>query len=276
MTGLLQEGVLAWLGVVFAAGGAGLGVLGSLTNKKQLGRTARWVTGCAGYLFLLSLTARGVAVNDWPLASTYELILLSAAAVAVTYALTIPRRLETIGAICAGVTAFLLAVLALARTPAAARVPHVSPPAFQGIWFPLHAITTALGYGGLFLAGCAGLFRLVTRTSDWAESSLPGDLEALAWRGLAWGYPWLTLGMTLGALWGWRTWGQYWTWSPKEVLTLLAWGVFTLAFHTRRQRGWRGRPHAAVLVAGLIAIVLTLVAAEALARRAVPPTLYVF
>jgi len=82
--------------------------------------------------------------------------------------------------------------------------------------------------------------------------------------------------MILGALWGWLSWGTYWSWSVKELLSLLPWGLFTLAFHTRRLKGWQGRPHAVVLAAGLLALLLTLLAAEALAQRLLPTARYIF
>lgn len=299
MRALLREDVLAWLAVLFLGGGSALAAIGLLVGRERLNRAARWCAGLGGYLLLLSLLARGVSVRGLPLVSVYEVVLLSAAAVALFYALGPSGLLRPVGGVCAGLPAFTMVLLALLLTPAGARAPQLPPPPLQGVWFPLHVVTTAVGYGGLIVAGVAAGFRLLVGrerqtpagsrpavASDVVDSPPPEEpgegahwvaaLESLAWRGLAWGYPWLTLGMTIGGLWGWLAWGRYWSWSVKEVLTLLTWGAFTLAFHSRRLRGWRGRPHAAIVLAGLVLLLLTLLAAEALAERVLLTTRYIF
>jgi ABC-type transport system involved in cytochrome c biogenesis permease subunit len=291
VTWLLREDLLAWLAAVLLASGTILAGVGLLPWRERWGRVARWSIGLGGYGLLLSLLARGIQAGGLPLVSTYEVVLLAAAATALVYAVGMPRWLDNIGGLCAGAVGFLMVLLALSLTPAGARVPQPPPPILRGILFPLHVATTALGYGGLLLSGCAGMVGLLvgprggaarSRLSIGAEGTelaaarFRGDLERLAWRALAWGYPWLTLGMTLGAWWGWMAWGRYWSWSVKEILTLLTWGFFALAFHTRRLKGWRGRPHAAILVAGVILLLLTLLAAEAIASRFMVVVRYVF
>lgn len=278
MNVLLREDVLAWLSVPLLGACALLAAWQLFWGARRLDLASRWCAGLGSYLLLLSLGARGAQLRAWPLTSTYELILLAVAAMALFFALGVPRRLAAAGGFCAGLGGMLLLVLVLWQTPAGARVPLLPPPALQGIWFPLHTITTAIGYGGLVLAGGAGLFRLALGRRPAREDVpvQPADLDALSWQALAWGYPWLTLGMVLGSLWGWHAWGIYWSWGAKEVLTLLTWGLFTLAFHTRRLKGWQGRPHAAVLAAGLLALLLTLLAAEALVQRLLPTARYIF
>ena len=64
----------------------------------------------------------------------------------------------------------------------------------------------------------------------------------------------LTLGLTLGALWGKICWGDWWQYDPKEMWSLATWLVYVAYFH------FRGRPRAAkaLLVAGAVMVVLTL------------------
>lgn len=280
MSVLFREEALAWLAALALGVSTALSALRLLADRGRRDADrfclpARWCAGAGGYFLLLSLAARGIATRGWPLGSTYEAVLLSAAALALFHALGTPRRLAAIGGVCAGLGSLLMVVLALLLTPAGTRMAELPPPALAGIWFPIHVLASAIGYGGLLLAGGAGLFRFLGGRGA-ASSSLASDLEAVAGRAVAWGYPWLTLGMTTGAVWSWLAWGRYWSWSVKEVLTLLTWGIFTLAFHTRRLEGWRGRPHAAVLAAGLLALLVTLLAAEGLARRVVPGVEYLF
>ena len=72
------------------------------------------------------------------------------------------------------------------------------------------------------------------------------------------GFPLLTFGLLLGALWGKIAWGDYWHWDPKEMWSLAAWLLYCGYFHFRAMTGVRyPRTCAALLVAGLVAIILT-------------------
>jgi ABC-type transport system involved in cytochrome c biogenesis permease subunit len=279
----MSEGLLTGLGVALLLAGTGLAVWG-LSGRSRLAGAARWCVGSGGYVLLLALVARGLAVRGLPLSSAYEASLLTAALTALAYPLVVPgdlswqpaqvsgspRRPAALGTVCSGTITLAILALGALVFPAGARAAQPPPAALAGVWFPLHVSAAAAGYGGLLLAGTAGLLRLLRKHH--AEPVL----DALISRGLAWGYPLLTLGMTLGAVWGWITWGRYWSWSAKEILTLTTWGLFTLALHTRRLRGWDGWVHAAVLTAGLVVVLVTLFGAEALVRWLGPAVQYVF
>ncbi len=277
MSPALSEPLLTGLALALLAG-CGLSGLWTCAAGR-----ARWLprvcAGCAGYLLVVALAVRGVRSGGWPFGSAHEAVLLTAAAAALLYVLGVPRRLSSAGGACVGFGAVLLVGLSLLLVPAGARSPQPASAMFASALYPLHVVTAALGYGGLLLAGTAGLGRLLAgggRGLPPERGWIGEDLEALAWRGLAWGYPCLTLGMVVGAAWSWLTWGWYWSWGTKEVLTLLTWGLFTMALHTRRLAGWRGRPHAAVLATGLLALLVTLLAAGALARALRPAVQYIF
>jgi ABC-type transport system involved in cytochrome c biogenesis permease subunit len=73
------------------------------------------------------------------------------------------------------------------------------------------------------------------------------------------GFPLLTLGLLLGAVWGKIAWGDYWNWDPKELWSLISWLVFLGYFHFRYMYGKRfPRINASLVLAGLVAIILTL------------------
>ncbi len=73
------------------------------------------------------------------------------------------------------------------------------------------------------------------------------------------GFPLLTAGLLLGALWGKIAWGDYWHWDPKEMWSLVTWLVYVGYFHFRAMTGARyPRTCAALLVTGFVAIILTL------------------
>jgi len=73
------------------------------------------------------------------------------------------------------------------------------------------------------------------------------------------GFPLLTLGLVLGAVWGKLAWGDYWNWDPKELWSLVSWLLFVGYFHFRYQYGKRyPRANASLVLAGAAAIYLTL------------------
>ena len=73
------------------------------------------------------------------------------------------------------------------------------------------------------------------------------------------GFPFLTLGLVLGSIWGKLAWGDYWGWDPKELWSLASWLVYIGYFHWRYMFG-RKRPAANSIwaIAGMLAIIITL------------------
>ena len=73
------------------------------------------------------------------------------------------------------------------------------------------------------------------------------------------GFPLLTLGLLLGAVWGKMAWGDYWNWDPKELWSLVSWLLYVAYLHFRYMFGTR-RPgvNSALALSGLLAIIITL------------------
>ena len=83
--------------------------------------------------------------------------------------------------------------------------------------------------------------------------------EQGAYRVSALGFPLLTLGLVLGAVWGKIAWGDYWNWDPKELWSLVSWLVYLGYFHLRYMQGQRlPRVNSAIVLVGLLMIILTL------------------
>jgi len=132
------------------------------------------------------------------------------------------------------------------------------PPALDSFLFIPHVAAYMLSYvilaKAVVPAAFLGLFR------DRPE----GDPAALAYEESAnrlarLGFPLLTLGLVLGMWWGKRAWGDYWNWDPKELWSFISWLVYLAYFHFRYMFGLRfKRANCGFLVAGLVAIVLTL------------------
>ncbi len=82
-------------------------------------------------------------------------------------------------------------------------------------------------------------------------------LDELNYRSVAIGFPLLTLGIILGAVWGHVAWGRYWGWDPKETWAFISWLVFAFFLHMRVFGGWSGRKIAWVGLIGAGSIVFT-------------------
>ena len=83
-------------------------------------------------------------------------------------------------------------------------------------------------------------------------------LDRLTFRTLALGFPFLTIGLVLGALWARAAWGSTFTFDPVAVLSFVAWLIYAGTLAGRAAAGWHGRRAAYFSIVGFVALVLTL------------------
>lgn len=82
-------------------------------------------------------------------------------------------------------------------------------------------------------------------------------LDEVSYRGIAFGFPLLTIGIITGAIWADQAWGRWWGWDPKETWSLITWLFYGAYLHTRLTMGWRGRHSAILAVVGLVVVLFT-------------------
>jgi ABC-type transport system involved in cytochrome c biogenesis permease subunit len=104
----------------------------------------------------------------------------------------------------------------------------------------------------------------------------PGEIDAYNYRAVAIGYPWMSLAIITGAIWAQVAWGSYWSWDIKETWALMVWLVYTLFFHTRVVKGWRGRPSAIISIVGFLMVLFTFLGVGWLARQVGLESLHVY
>ncbi len=111
--------------------------------------------------------------------------------------------------------------------------------------------------GGLLLWALA-YFGLKPVPAEWVER-LPDRevLDELNYKSVAVGVPLLTLGIILGAMWGYVAWGHYWSWDPKETWALITWLIFVAYLHMRIFMGWQGRRLAWIGLLGAGSVIFT-------------------
>ena len=111
-----------------------------------------------------------------------------------------------------------------------------------------------LGPAFLGVALCAlGLWPLV----GWADRRLDfrtrlpdkAELDKLVYGTVAFGFPFLTVGIITGSYWASVAWGRYWGWDDKEVASLVTWLIYAAYLHFRLAPRWKG-PCVAWIAAG--------------------------
>ena len=127
----------------------------------------------------------------------------------------------------------------------------------------IHVPMTFVGYGSFAVACGAGMAYLVRERLEMrgAKASLLAvfpsldQLDQLAYKAVAIGFPAFTLATILGAAWAAEAWGGYWSWDPKETWALIVWLVYGAYLHVRVSHGWKGHALAWWTVAGFLVTV---------------------
>lgn len=79
-------------------------------------------------------------------------------------------------------------------------------------------------------------------------------LDNLSYRTIGIGFCLLTLGILSGAVWANETWGNYWSWDPKETWAFITWLTFAIYLHSRLIIGWAGLKPAWIASFGFIIV----------------------
>ena len=70
------------------------------------------------------------------------------------------------------------------------------------------------------------------KRAEEGKEILPRNFDKLSYKIVAFGFPFLTLGMITGAVWAKKAWGDYWSWDPKETWSLITWLAYLVYLHT--------------------------------------------
>lgn len=79
-------------------------------------------------------------------------------------------------------------------------------------------------------------------------------LDNLSYRAIGIGFCFLTLGILSGAVWANETWGNYWSWDPKETWAFITWLTFACYLHSRLVGGWTGSKPALIASFGFVIV----------------------
>jgi ABC-type transport system involved in cytochrome c biogenesis permease subunit len=219
-----------------------------LLRKAKVGEIL-FAGGCA--VLVAAFVVRWIEVEHAPLQNLYEVFLCLGA---VIYPLWLFSR-KFLDAQGPAINVLLGWILLFPAGFVFHAEPQRLPPALQSWLFIPHVSAYMLAY--VVLAMAAG--QAILRLTRGAPKNGPDRLEASTYRLVCLGFPLLTVGLMLGALWGKLAWGDYWNWDPKELWSLITFLVYLVYLHFRSLYGARHPRASSVLaIAGCLAVILTL------------------
>ncbi len=238
----------------------------------KLGTITAWIGVYAGGSALLlrwyeSYLLMGGDIGHAPVSNLYEVFILLFCVVCVIY-LALERRHQA-----RGLGAFVMPIVAVGVFFAiwleSIGQSDIKPlvPALQSYWMKIHVPLNFVGYGAFAVACAAGMAwllrnRLEERNPDARVLRvLPSlkQLDALAYKSVAIGFPAFTLATILGAAWAAEAWGGYWSWDPKETWALIVWLVYGAYLHARFSHGLQGKTLAWWCVIGFLVTIFCFV-----------------
>lgn len=247
----------AVIGYVVATGLA----LAYLVQRQDLVHRLAVLATLAGWAaHSVVLIARAIELGAPPLGSLPDAISV-AVWVIVLVEVLIERRtgLKVLGA-------FVLPIVVVLSLKAATPRAVTLAPALASVWIWIHIALALIGIAA-FVFNFAGALMYLLQEHQ-LKAKRPGafyyrlpaleTLDHLTFRTLALGFPFLTTGLVLGALWARTAWGSPFTFDPLAFLSFLAWLIYAGTLAGRAAGGWHGRRAAYCSIIGFAMLVLTL------------------
>ena len=228
------------------------------------GRIATPALRIAVALHLVYLSLLAFQHHQFPAATVAQALSIVAFAVAVVYVFVEWHGRERS-------TGFWMVALVFFFQLLASILTRPNPPdraIFHDPFFAAHVLLALLGYAAFVVAAAyAFLFLQLYRDLKAGRFStfygkLPPleVLERMMLGALAAGFVTLTGAVATGAVWAQRLYHDAWLHDPKILITVATWVLYAAALLLRRLRRWQGRQTALASLAGLGAILFSLVA----------------
>jgi len=266
-----MPGTTFTLAVIAYVVATGLALAHLIQREEIVHRLASAVTVAGWALHAISLLLLAVEHGRPPLGNLGEALSVAVwIAVALTLWLERQSGVKVLGA-------FVLPVASmLGVSAAAARLgPGPIERAITGAWLWVHIALVLVGIAA-FVLNFAGAIMYVLQERQ-LKGRRPGafyyrlpaleTLDRLTYRTLALGFPFLTTGLILGAVWAGRLWGTLFALDPLVLLSFVAWAIYAATLAGRAAAGWHGRRAAYFSIVGFAALVLTLGAGLVLPGR---------
>lgn len=248
---------LAVIGYICATGLA----LAHLVQRQELIHRLASVATLAGWAcHTLALVVRAVELGRPPLGTLGEAVSV-AAWVVVLIEMIAERQtgMRMLGA-------FVLPVVLILSLKANAAPAASLEPTLGKTWIWVHIALALIGIAAFVLNFAGAVMYLLQERQ--LKARRPGafyyrlppleTLDRLTYRALALGFPFLTVGLLLGAVSARAAWGSLFAFDPLALFSFVAWAIYAGTLAGRAAGGWRGRRAAYFAVLGFAALVLTL------------------
>ncbi|HUG38743.1 MAG TPA: cytochrome c biogenesis protein CcsA [Candidatus Limnocylindrales bacterium] len=149
--------------------------------------------------------------------------------------------------------------------------------AARSAWIWVHVGLALLGLAALVLNFAGAVMYLLQERQLKTRRRRPGKvyyrlpsletLDRLTYRTLTLGFPFLTAGLVLGALWAPSAWGSLFAFDPLALFSIVMWAVYAVMLSARMVGRGRGRRAAYFSIAGFAVLLLSLGAGVILQGR---------
>ena len=199
-----------------------------LGKKKPLYKPVRiigtlWMAGLCLFLALL-FVLRWIAGGHVPMAGSFDSMNLMALTICVItlcamrkYEMALPTGLLTSGFV------LLVQMMGGANPPVTHLMPVLSSPLLS-----LHVTVIMIAYALLFFIMLNGISAVVVRLAQPANVTYLERLQTISCVMLYPAVALLAAGIFIGAVWANISWGNYWSWDPKEVWALITLLVYAM------------------------------------------------
>ena len=250
---------LAVVGYVCATG---LALAYLIQREEIVHRLASLATLAAWALHTLGLISLAIRTGRPPLGTLQESV-STAVWVVVLLEIWVERKhgVKVLGAFVLPVV-LVLSLKAIARPAGLAQI----GPTLGSAWIWVHIALATVGIAA-FVLNFAGAVMYILQERQ-LKAKRPGafyyrlpalqTLDRLTYRTLALGFPFLTVGLILGALWAGTAWGSVFAFDPLAISSFVAWAIYAATLAGRAVVGWHGRRAAYFAVVGFAALVVTL------------------
>jgi cytochrome c-type biogenesis protein CcsB len=237
-----------------------------LAQRESFCRWGAWVLGVGLACHTVALALATWTLGRLPVATIGESLLVFSWTLVAAFLLLLWRfPIKVLGALAIPLAALMVSgglILPAGKG-------NVSP-LLSSFWVILHVSLSFMGIAALTLAGLGGFFYLLQERQIKGKKfgffyrRLPSleQLDALNYWCLTVGFPLLTAGIIIGSLYAQYTLGSFFSFDPKEVLTLIAWMIYAVLLHERLTAGLRGRRAALLALCGFGVLIITFVGAS--------------
>ncbi|MDX1973135.1 MAG: c-type cytochrome biogenesis protein CcsB [Candidatus Sumerlaeia bacterium] len=161
-----------------------------------------------------------------------------------------------------------LMLMGVAQMPLHETRIHPLRAVLNSYWLNIHVTAMLISYGAFMVAtlfSISYLFKALLVKVLGRETLIAGttplmdaeNTELFMYRLIQVGWPILTVGICLGAVWADTAWGRYWGWDPKETWAFITWLVYTMYLHSRMIMSYKGAISATIAFIGFVMVMIT-------------------